>query len=60
MQIRTLSALLVWAVVLLLLLNAYFRTIWIFYAAVALIVIAVLVYFSANLRKRFRSRMNSS
>ena len=55
MQIRTVSAILVWVTIALLLLNAYFRSAWIIYLAVGLIVVAVLAYFWTALRKRHRS-----
>jgi general stress protein CsbA len=55
MQIRTVSAILVWATIALLLLNGYFRSVWMVFLAIGLIVIAVLAYFWTALKKRRRS-----
>ena len=51
MQIRTVSAIIVWFVVALLLLNNALRLDWIMPTAIALTVIAVILYFSPRLRK---------
>lgn len=53
-QTRTISAILVWITIALLLLNAYFQSVWVIVLAVALIVIAVLTYFWTALKKRRR------
>ena len=52
MQIRTVSAIIVWFVVALLLLNNALRLDWIMPTAIALTVIAVILYFSPRLRKK--------
>lgn len=54
-QTRTISAILVWITIALLLLNGYFQSVWVIVLAVALIVIAVLMYFWTALKKRRRS-----
>jgi len=55
MHIRTVAAILMWLVVVLLILNSYFRSVWIFLLAIAAIITIVLIYFSPQLRKRTRS-----
>lgn len=51
MQIRTVAAIIVWVVVALLLLNRVLMSPWVLPIAIALTIIAVLVYFSPRLRK---------
>ena len=51
MQIRTIAAIMVWFVVVLLFANRFLRSEWITPIAIILTVIAVLVYFSPRLRK---------
>ena len=51
MHIRTVAAIMVWFVVVLLFLNRLLRSEWITPIAIVLTVIAVLVYFSPRLRK---------
>jgi len=55
LQIRTVAAIIAWFVVALLLLNRVYRSEWILPIAIALTVIAVLVYFSPRLRKGTKS-----
>jgi len=45
LQVRAVSAILVWVAAALLILNNYLRSTWAFLIAIALVVIAVLVYF---------------
>jgi len=52
LHIRTMAAILIWLVVVLLILNNYFRSGWILLIVIATIIIAFLVYFSPQLRKR--------
>jgi heme/copper-type cytochrome/quinol oxidase subunit 2 len=52
LQIRTVAAIIAWFVVSLLLINRVYRSEWILPIAIALTVIAVLVYFSPRLRKK--------
>jgi len=54
LHIRTVAAILMWLIVILLILNNYFRSGWIFWIAIAAMIITVLVYFSPQLRKRYR------
>jgi hypothetical protein len=51
MHIRTVAAIIAWLVVALLLLNRIFRLEWVLPIAIALTVVAVLVYFSPRLKK---------
>ena len=51
MHVRTVSAILVWFVVALLLLNRFFMSEWVLPISIVLTVIAVLVYFSPRIRK---------
>ena len=55
MQIRTVAAIIAWFVVALLLINRVYMSEWILPIAIALTVIAVLVYFSPRLRKGTKS-----
>ena len=55
MHIRTVAAIMVWFVVVLLFLNRLLRSEWITPIAIVLTVIAVLVYFSPRLRKGIKS-----
>ncbi len=55
MHIRTVAAIMVWFVVVLLFLNRLLRSEWITPVAIVLTVIAVLVYFSPRLRKGTKS-----
>jgi nucleoside recognition membrane protein YjiH len=58
LQIRTVAAILAWVVVALLLLNSIFRSEWILPISIVLTVIAVLVYFSPNIRKTIKKQKN--
>jgi hypothetical protein len=51
LHIRTVSAILIWVVVALLLVNSYFKSELIFLISIAILVIAVLVYFIPRLMK---------
>ena len=51
MQNKTVSAILVWIAIAILLLNGYFKSQWIFLMGIALVVIAVTVYFFHRLTK---------
>lgn len=51
MRIRTISAILVWAVAALLVANIYFKSDLIFWISIALVIIAVLVYFIPTFKK---------
>jgi len=51
LQNRTVSAVLVWVAIALLILNVYLESMWIFLACIALVIIAVTVYFVPRLRK---------
>ena len=53
LQIRTLAAIIVWVVVALLLLNRFIMSEWITPIAIVLTVVAVLIYFSSRIRKKF-------
>jgi cell division protein FtsW (lipid II flippase) len=55
LHIRTVAAIMVWFVVVLLFLNRLLRSEWITPIAIVLTVIAVLVYFSPRLRKGTKS-----
>jgi len=55
LHVRTIAALLIWIVVALLLLNTYFKSGWILLVVVATIIIAILVYFGPQLKKRYGS-----
>jgi len=52
LQVRTVSVILVWTAIILLFLNYYFRSGFMFYLTIALVVIAVLVYFIPRWRKQ--------
>jgi hypothetical protein len=52
LQVRTVAAILAWSVVALLLLSSFFRSDWVLPISIVLMVIAVLVYFIPNLRKK--------
>lgn len=54
MQIKTVSAIMIWLVVALLLANIYFKLEWLFLLSIALIVFAVLIYFIPFIRRRYR------
>jgi len=51
LNVRTVSAILVWVVAALLILNYHFRSELIFYMSIAILIIAILVYFIPRLRK---------
>ena len=51
MQIRTVSAILIWIAIALLILNGYFKSQWIVLIGIALVIIAVITYFAPRLRK---------
>jgi len=51
LHVRTVAAILVWFVVVLLLLNNYLRSEWIFSISIALIILTVLIYFFLGRRK---------
>ena len=51
MQSRTVSAILVWVAIALLILNGYLRSQWIILIGIVMVVIAVIVYFMPRLRK---------
>ena len=51
MNVRTVSAVLVWVVAVLLILNNHFKSGLIFYMPIAMLAVAVLVYFIPRLRK---------
>ncbi len=51
MQTRTVSAILVWLAIALLILNGYFKSQWIVLVGIALVVIAVITYFIPRFRK---------
>ncbi len=51
MQNKTISAILVWIAIAVLLLNGYFKSQWVFLIGIAIIVIAVTVYFFHRLAK---------
>ena len=55
MQIRTVAAIIAWVVVALLLLNKILMSQWVLPIAIALAIIAVLLYFSPRLRKGKKS-----
>jgi len=48
---RTISAILVWVAIALLLLNGYLRSPWIVLIGIAIVIIALIVYFIPRLRK---------
>jgi heme/copper-type cytochrome/quinol oxidase subunit 2 len=52
LQTRTVAATLVWVTVALLIINAYFMSEWIWLISIALLVIAAIVYFLPQSRKR--------
>jgi hypothetical protein len=52
LNVRTVSAILVWVVAVLLMLNNYFRSELLFYGSIAMLVVAILVYFIPRLRKQ--------
>jgi len=51
MQTRTVSAILVWIAIALLILNGYFKSQWIVLIGIALVIIAVITYFIPRFRK---------
>jgi hypothetical protein len=51
MQTKTISAILVWTAIAVLLLNGYFKSQWVWLIGVALVVIAITVYFFHRLTK---------
>lgn len=51
LQTRTVSAILVWLAIALLILNGYFKSQWIVLVGIALVVIAVITYFIPRFRK---------
>ena len=51
MHLRTVAAILVWFAVALLVLNKFLRSEWVWLISVAMIILAVLVYFIPRLRK---------
>ena len=55
MHVRTVAAILVWFVVVLLFLNRVYWSEWILPISIVLTVIAVIVYFSPRLRKKPKS-----
>lgn len=59
MQIKTVSAIMIWLVVALLLANIYFRLEWMFIASIALFILAVLIYFIPFIRRRYRESQHS-
>jgi general stress protein CsbA len=59
-QVRTVAAILVWFVVVLLLLNRYFRSEWLLPISIVLTVIAVVIYFSPRLRKKSQKQAEST
>jgi len=61
LHVRTIAAILMWLVVVLLILNNYFfRSGWVLLMVIATIIIAFLVYFSPQLRKRHMSKERNS
>ena len=56
MHVRTVAAILVWFVVVLLFLNRVYWSEWILPISIVLTVIAVLVYFSPRLMKKTKSK----
>ena len=55
MHIRTVAAIIVWIVVAMLLLNRVLNSEWVLPLAIVLTAVAVLVYFSPNLKKGKKS-----
>ncbi|MDH5389904.1 MAG: hypothetical protein OEX10_01965 [Candidatus Bathyarchaeota archaeon] len=51
MHIRTVAAILIWFVVALLILNKFLRSGWIWLISIAVMILAVIVYFIPRLRK---------
>ena len=51
LHIRAVAAILIWIAVALLLLNNFFRSEWLFLIPIAIILLAVLLYFVPRLRK---------
>jgi len=51
LQIRTIAAILMWFVVALLFLNIYLRSGWMWLISIAMMIVAVIVYFIPTLRK---------
>jgi len=56
LQIRTVAAILAWIVVALLVINMSLRSEWIWLISIALLIIAVIIYFFPRLRKWHTSR----
>lgn len=59
MQVRTVSAIMIWLVIALLLLNIYFKYDWLFLVSIALIVLAVVIYFVPFIRRRYRGSQSA-
>jgi len=51
LQNRTVSAILVWVTIVLLMLNGYLRSPWIVLIGIAIVIVALIVYFNPRLRK---------
>jgi general stress protein CsbA len=51
LQNKTISAILVWIAIAMLLLNGYFKSQWIFLIGIAIVVIAITVYFFHRLTR---------
>lgn len=51
MHIRTVAAILAWFVVALLILNKFLKSEWIWLISIAIVILAVLVYFIPRLKK---------
>jgi len=51
LQIRTVAAILIWFVAALLILNLMFRARWILLISIAIMIMAVVIYFIPRLRK---------
>ena len=51
MQTRTVSAILMWTAIALLILNGYFKSQWIVLIGIALVIIAVITYFIPRFKK---------
>jgi len=51
LQNRTISAILVWVAIALLILNGYLKSSWVFLACIVMVMIAVLIYFVPRLKK---------
>jgi hypothetical protein len=51
LHIRTVAAILIWIAVVLLILNNFFKSGWLFLIPIAIVLLAVLLYFIPRLRK---------